>query len=218
MGGGYGPLLSALYMSFQGFQEVFFGGSFKAQMMITHRKDGYLLNENVEIWKDIPGYVGKYQVSNLGRVKSLERKVRSINWYTGKEFSRTVHERILKPGPVNSGHLYVVLGHGEAGKPVHQLVMKAFIGEAPQGMEVRHLNGDPTDNRLENLRYGTRTENILDVFYQGGRWRKLSLNDVVYSRFASFCGFPDKAIADELNVSELTIARIRKGRSYQWLK
>ncbi len=187
-------------------------------MMITRREDGDLLIENIEIWKDIPGYVGKYQVSNLGRVKSLERKVRSINWYTKKEFFKTVHERILKPAPSNSGHLYVVLGHGEAGKPVHQLVMKAFVGEAPQGMEVRHLNGNPTDNRLENLQYGTRTENILDVFYQGGRWRKLSLDDVVYSRFASFCGFPDQIIADELDVASSTIAKIRKGRTYQWVK
>ena len=116
--------------------------------MITHREDGDHLNENIEIWKDIPGYEGKYKVSNLGRVKSLERKVRSVNRYSGKEFFRTVRERILKPGPANTGHLYVVLGHGEAGKPVHQLVMKAFVGEAPQGMEVRHLNGNPKDNRL----------------------------------------------------------------------
>ena len=171
-----------------------------------------------EIWKDIPGYEGKYQVSNQGRVKSLERKVRSVNWYSGKEFFRTVHERILRPGPVKSGHLYVVLGHGEAGVPVHQLVMKAFVGEPPEGMEVRHLNGDPTANRLENLKYGTRTENILDVFYQGKRWRKLRLDDVIYSRFASFCGIPDKEIADELGVSPFTIAGIRKGRIYQWIK
>ena len=188
------------------------------QMRITHREDGDLLNEKAEIWKDIPGYEGKYKVSNMGRVKSLERKVRSVNRYTRRDFFRTVRERILKPGPIDTGHLYVVLGHGEAGKPVHQLVMKAFVGEAPQGMEVRHLNGNPADNRLENLQYGTRTENILDVFYQGGRWRKLSLNDVTYARFASFCGFPDKTIADELKVAASTVASIRKGRTYQWVK
>lgn len=171
-----------------------------------------------EIWKDIPGYEGRYQVSNMGRVKSLERKVRSVNWYSHKEFWRTVKERILRPGPVKSGHLYVVLGHGEAGTPVHQLVMRAFVGEPPEGMEVRHLNGNPKDNRLENLKYGTRTENILDVFYQGKRWRKLNIDDVIYVRFATFCGISDKALADELNVSQPTIANIRKGKSYQWIK
>ena len=171
-----------------------------------------------EIWKDVPGYEGRYQVSNMGRVKSLERKVRSVNWYTHKEFWRTVRERILRPGPVQSGHLYVVLGHGEAGVPVHQLVMRAFVGDPPQGMEVRHLNGDPTDNRLDNLKYGSRTENILDVFYQGKRWRKLSIDDVIYVRFATFCGIPDKVLADELNVTSPTIAKNRKGQSYQWIK
>ena len=171
-----------------------------------------------EIWKDVPCYEGRYQVSNMGRVKSLERKVRSVNWYAHKEFWRTVRERILRPGPVQSGHLYVVLGHGEAGVPVHQLVMRAFVGDPPQGMEVRHLNGDPTDNRLDNLKYGSRTENILDVFYQGKRWRKLSIDDVIYVRFATFCGIPDKVLADELNVTPPTIAKIRKGQSYQWIK
>lgn len=171
-----------------------------------------------EIWKDIPGYEGRYQVSNMGRVKSLERKVRSVNWYSHKEFWRTVRERILRPSSVRTGHLYVVLGHGKSGVPVHQLVMRAFVGNPPNGMEVRHLNGDPADNRLENLKYGTRTENILDVFYQGKRWRKLSMNDVIYARFALFCGFPDKQIAEELGVAASTVASIRKGRSYQWIE
>ena len=197
-------------------QENSSGGSFKRRY--AYGKEGDPLNENTEIWKYVPGYEGKYVVSNMGRVKSLERKVRSVNWYTGKEFFRTVKERILKPGPSNSGHLSVVLGHGEAGKQVHQLVMKAFVGDPPEGMEVRHLNGDPTDNRLENLEYGTRTENILDVYYQGGRWRKLNLNDVLYARFAAFCEIPDHVIASELNVAPSTIANIRKGKSYQWAK
>ena len=157
-----------------------------------------------EVWKDIPGYEGKYQVSNLGRVKSLERKVRGVNHYTGKDFFRTIPERILRPGKsCKSGHVSVVLGHGERGKPVHQLVMLAFVGPPPVGMEVRHLNGNPTDNRLENLSYGTRTENILDV---------------IYARFACFCGISDQEVADELGVSPYTVAEIRRGNSYQWLE
>ncbi|MGC8718421.1 MAG: NUMOD4 domain-containing protein [Thermodesulforhabdaceae bacterium] len=57
----------------------------------------FTINES-EIWKDIPGYEGRYQASNLGRIKSLKRKVRSVNHYTGKEFFRVVPERILRLG------------------------------------------------------------------------------------------------------------------------
>ena len=173
----------------------------------------------MEIWKDIPGYVGRYQVSNLGRVKSLERKVRSKNHYTGKEFMRTVKERILQPGEYcKTGHLSVVLGRGSNGKPVHQLVMKAFIGDPPKDMEVLHLNGNPKDNRLSNLRYGSRTENILDVYWQGGRWRKLSMEDVQVIRFMLFCGMTGAEIARIHNVSDTTISNIKHGRTFGWLK
>lgn len=172
----------------------------------------------MEIWKDIPDYEGRYQVSNMGRVKSLKRKVRSVNWYSGKEFFRTVPERILKPGrSCKSGHLSVVLEHGGTGKPVHQLVMRAFVGNPPHGMEVLHINGNPTDNRLENLRYGTRTENILDVLYQGKRWRKLSLDDVAYIKFALFCGIQGRQIAKELGVAENAISNVKTGRTFKWV-
>ncbi|NLB17419.1 MAG: HNH endonuclease, partial [Syntrophomonadaceae bacterium] len=108
-----------------------------------------------EIWKDIPGYEGEYQASTFGRIKSVKRKVISKNWYTGNPFYRTVPERILKPGRFcKSGHVSVVLRKGTSGKPVHQLILRTFIGEVPQDMEVLHINGNPTDNCLSNLRYG----------------------------------------------------------------
>jgi hypothetical protein len=73
-----------------------------------------------EIWKDIPGYEGRYQASTLGRIKSLERKVAGKNPYTGKKFMRKVPQRILKPGEYcKSGHLSVVLEHHGVGRPVH---------------------------------------------------------------------------------------------------
>ena len=129
-----------------------------------------------EIWKDIPGYEGRYQASNLGRIKSLERKVRSVNRYTRNDFFRTVPERILRPGQQRkTGHLSVVLGRGTCSKPVHQLVARAFLGTVPENNEVLHNNGNPTDNRVENLRYGTRRENIMDVYFQGGRWKNYRL-------------------------------------------
>lgn len=172
-----------------------------------------------EIWKNIPGYEGKYQASSEGRIRSLDHEVRGICHFTGKPFLRTVRGRVLKPGRYcKAGHLSVVLGNGTPGKPVHQLVMLAFAGPPPEGQEVLHINGDPNDNRLENLRYGTRTENILDVYRQGGLWRKLSIEDVYNIRFELLCGMKGCDIAKCHNVSDDTISKIKNGRTYSWLK
>ena len=172
-----------------------------------------------EIWKDIPGYEGEYQASTMGHIKSLKRIAISKNWYTGKPFYRTVQERILKPGRYcKCGHISVILRKGTNGKSVHQLVMKTFVGEPPEGMEVLHINGIPTDNRLSNLRYGTRTDNILDVYRQGKRWRKLSLDDVEAVRFGLCCGIKGSELASMFEVSSQQISKIKCGRSYAWLK
>lgn len=173
----------------------------------------------MEIWKHIPGYEGEYQASTMGRIKSLKRKVRGRNPYTGDEILRTVPERILRPGRYcKSGHLSVALRRNTAGQPVHQLVMKTFVGPAPAGMEVLHKNGNPQDNRLENLHYGTRTQNILDVYHQGGRWRKLSIEDVEMIRFGLFCGFKGVELSRMFHVSQSVISAIKHGRTYGWLE
>lgn len=165
-----------------------------------------------EIWKDIPGYEGLYQASTEGQIRSLDRRVPGICHFTGKPFYRTVRGRILRPGKYcKAGHLSVVLGHGTAGKPVHQLIMLTFIGPPPEGMEVLHRNGDPTDNRLANLHYGTRTENILDVYRQGGKWRKLSIDDVQAIRFGFYCGIPGVELAEMYNVTPSIISAIKHG-------
>ena len=172
-----------------------------------------------EIWKDIPGYEGQYQASNLGNIRSVDRKVRGICHFTGKEFYRTVKGRVLRPGRFcHAGHLSVVLGHGATGSPVHQLIMLTFVGPPPEGTEILHSNGDPTDNRLENLRYGTRTENILDVYHQGGVWRKLSTDDVEAIRFGLYCGYKGRELAAIYNVSESTISKIKTGGAFAWLQ
>lgn len=173
----------------------------------------------MEIWKDIPGYEGKYQASTEGQIRSIDRMVRGKCHYTGEYFYRHVKGRILKPGQFcKNGHVSVVLGHGATGSPVHHLIMLTFVGPVPDGMEVLHNNGNPTDNRLSNLRYGTRTENILDVYKQGGIWRKLSTEDVGAIRFGLYCGIKGKELSAMFNVSENTISRIKTGGSYSWLK
>ena len=172
-----------------------------------------------EIWKDIPGYEGRYQANTEGRIRSLDRDLHGVCHYTGESFTRTMRGRILRPGEYcKAGHVSVVLGHGMTGKPVHQLVALTFLGECPEGCEVLHNNGNPKDNRIDNLRYGTRTENILDVFRQGGKWRKLSIDDVHAIRFGLWCRIKGTELAVMYGVSPQIISQIKHGRIFTWLR
>lgn len=105
-----------------------------------------------EIWKDIKGFEG-YQVSNLGRVKSLER----IDARGNKR-----KEKILKPQMLNNGYYRATLCKNSIIKKylVHRLVWIAFNGQIPEGYEINHLDEVKSNNRLENLNLVTHKENI----------------------------------------------------------
>ena len=105
-------------------------------------------NMTKEIWRDIDGYEGRYQVSDQGRVKSLERKGRR-------------KERILKPGLDKDGYLLVNLWAGGKQKnhKVHRLVCQAFH-ENPDGKPcVNHIDENKTNNCASNLEWCTHKEN-----------------------------------------------------------
>ena len=105
-----------------------------------------------EEWRVIPGAT-RYRVSSLGRVESRARK----------------EPRILKACPARGGYVRVGItdDHGLLRyRMVHVLVLEAFIGPRPD-LECRHLNGNPADNRLDNLAWGTRSQNNLDRVRHG---------------------------------------------------
>ena len=109
-----------------------------------------------EEWRDVVGYEGRYQVSSMGRVKSLERKV------TKGDGERTVKERFLKPNVSYGGYLMVALYAGGKRKmlKVHRLVCQAFHDNPDNKSDVNHINEDKADNRACNLEWCTRRENI----------------------------------------------------------
>lgn len=115
-----------------------------------------------EEWRSIPGFEGVYEVSNLGRVRSLDRQCTHPSKRLGVQNRKG---KLISPVKVSKyGHLRVGL-HKEGvllRKYVHQLVLLAFVGPPPVNQEVRHLNGVANDNRLENLSYGTKQENADD--------------------------------------------------------
>lgn len=108
----------------------------------------------LEEWKDIPGYEGLYQVSNLGRVKSLSKVVNCYNGF------RTLQEKILKQN-IQKGYATVLLYHCNKKRYVtHRLVAEAFIPNPENKPFIDHINTIRTDNRVENLRWVTAKENI----------------------------------------------------------
>lgn len=169
-----------------------------------------------EIWKDIPGYEGRYQASTEGRIRSVDHRVRVVAH--GTESTRLMKGRVLRPGKLKDGHVSVVLGHGAHGSLVHRLVMLTFVGPVPEGCEVCHNDGNPQNNALENLRYDTRSENIKDVMRQGGRWRKLSAEDVREIRRLFGEGWTGAAIARRFCMSQTQISKIKLGRTYAWIE
>ena len=164
-----------------------------------------------EVWKEIPGYEGEYAVSNLGRVKSLFRYVRLVSH--GVETQRSVPERILKPGPMKSGHVTVALRKGNS-KPVHQLVLLAFRGPCPEGKESRHMNDIPADNRLSNLRYGTRRQNMLDKIRNGKHSLTYAQAEEIRTLLRNAKYGDKRRVAKMYGISEHNVQDILTGRSY----
>lgn len=115
-----------------------------------------------ERWLPVPGYEGLYEVSDRGRVRSLDRVV---NHASGPSRRKGVMLRSM----LNGGRQQVSLWRDGQRKMrfTHHLVLEAFVGPRPEGLECLHWDDDPANNRLENLRWGTSAENKHDAVRNG---------------------------------------------------
>lgn len=118
-----------------------------------------------EVWRAIPGWEGFYEASNLGQIRSVNRYVHYVNRSNPVFYEGCVLKGWKTPG----GYRRVSLTKNNRHYPrsVHRLVMLAFTGAQGSENDVRHLNGDPADNRLENLSYGSKSENRRDTIRHG---------------------------------------------------
>lgn len=144
-----------------------------------------------EVWRPVVGYETAYQVSSRGRVRSLDRLVRRGSHFMhmkGKYFSLFSKE---------SGHMMLVLRGSEGGKTryVHSLVLEAFVGNCPEGMEASHLDGDPQNNRIDNLCWETHADNILRKI-QHGTSGKGCTNPKTSGELNGFCSITDEEVRE----------------------
>lgn len=186
------------------------------------------MNETIEliepeIWRPIPGYEGLYSSSSLGRIRSEMRTVvRSI----GKPYIKPA--AVMKPGAgVKSKYLSVRLSgaDGTTTHYVHALVLRAFVGEAPQGHETCHRDGDRQNNSVDNLRWGTRKSNHEDKREHGTApiginhpMAKLNDAQVLSIRRRRARGMTFREIADAVGVSVMTVHRAVSGKGWSHIK
>jgi hypothetical protein len=169
-----------------------------------------------EEWRQVSGYDG-YEVSNLGRVRS---------WRIGGRGNHNfrITPRILKPGTHPDGYrqLWLSVNGVLTFRYVHHLVLEAFVGACPEGLLTRHLDGDPANNRLDNIVWGTDEENWRDQLRHGRDTRgsknwlaKFTDQQVVDIRRRLSNGERGSDLARELDVAPSTISRIKHEVRYK---
>lgn len=154
-----------------------------------------------EEWRDVVGYEGHYEVSNLGRVRSCNK------WKGNRWGTKTFLPMCMMTPGASMGYLHVLLWKDKKRKTclVHGLVAAAFIGPRAEGLEVDHINKDRGDNRLENLRYLTRWNNSAK--------RKLNFEQALEIRARRWVEKPTRT-AREFGVTCTLVARIQDGRAW----
>jgi len=175
----------------------------------------------IEIWKDIAGYDGAYQVSNLGRVKSMPRIiVRPIGTCMTKE-------RIIKTYRLKGGYVNVMLRHDgkSINHNVHRLVAEAFIpNKNPEYDCINHKDGCKQNNKVSNLEWCTKSENTQHAFATGLKkpacgekhgCAKLKEKDVEEIRVLLAAGNTGISIAKKYGISASAVSSIKRDKAWK---
>lgn len=174
----------------------------------------------MEEWRDIVGYEGLYQVSNQGRVRSLDREVIYPDGHIQKYKGKVIY------GYKNDNGYIMVTLKGKSYR-VHRLVAEAFIPNPENKPDIDHINTIRTDNRVENLRWATRSENMKNTLTRQkcSESRKGKYEGLDHNRAKSIvCLFPTGVVTGIMCISEMedflgidrgTIRRLmKKGTGY----
>ena len=164
-----------------------------------------------EIWKTIKGYEGIYQVSNLARVRSIDRAIKYSNGYSRVQKGITLKQHIT-----HKGYLAVYLCDRQQNfhTSVHRLIALAFIPNPDSKTQVNHINGIKSDNRLVNLEWSTAKENMRHAFDTGLIKAKISNKEVRKARELHSDGLAVTKLSRMYNISQSYMSRILKGEVY----
>lgn len=112
-----------------------------------------------ECWRPIAGFEGIYEASTTGKVRSVDRATKLANGNV-----RKYRGQLISQFENSAGYYVIRLSKNGKTSPhrVHRIVAETFIGERGQGLEIRHLDGNPKNNDVSNLKYGTHSENMFD--------------------------------------------------------
>jgi hypothetical protein len=170
----------------------------------------------IEAWKPIVGFEGRYEVSNFGSVRILVPLPRS----------RLKPKQLITQHTTPKGYHRVSLSQEtgrQAARTVHRLVLESFVGLRPPGMMCCHRDGDPHNNHHFNLRWGTQADNEADKVPLGrsnrgsrGGHAKLTEDNVHAIRRLLADGLYQRIIASIFRVSGPTIANIKAGRKWKY--
>lgn len=168
-----------------------------------------LISRSEEEWKDIQGYEGLYQVSNLGNVKSL------------------LNNRLLKPGKHSKGYLVVILCKNKKHKPfyVHRLVAQTFLENKDKCNQVNHIDGDKSNNNVCNLEWCNDYENKCHAYKNGLRKAEdvievemCSMDGVVLKRFTSIMEAHRESGVNKGNISRCVKGKCKTAGGYIFRK
>lgn len=173
-----------------------------------------------ERWRKVPGHPG-YEVSDQGRVRSLDREVWSRR-SGGRLYRRFYRGKMLSPRLNTDGYRVVTMGNLWRDARVPCLVLLAFRGPPPRGMEACHRDGVKSDDRLSNLKYDTHRNNLRDRAEHGTdpkgerHWMsKLTERDVRAIRRSLL---RQSSLAKKYGVSRSNISHVQTGQTWGWLK
>lgn len=161
-----------------------------------------------EEWRPVVGFEGRYEVSDIGRVRSL------LSGGT-----------ILRPraNHLRFGYLQINLRHGGSRRvvtrTVHRIVLEAFVGPKPVGKQCNHIDGDKSNNRLSNLEWVTCGENHIHAARMGLYARsKISIHNIGEIRKRLARGEMVRTLARSFSVCDSTIGHIKAGRTWRHIR